>query len=64
MALIMNEQTAAHLLDFSQKLDIGLLDSVVNCMYCGDPPTVSTGEGSGNEIRDFQKRRFSSLFSF
>lgn len=29
---------AARLLDFSQKLDINLLDSVVNCMYTGEGP--------------------------
>lgn len=27
---------AAKLLDFSQKLDIGLLDNIVMCMYCGE----------------------------
>ncbi|KAF5404817.1 hypothetical protein EG68_04731 [Paragonimus skrjabini miyazakii] len=30
---VINEVTATQLLDFSQRLDIGLLDNVVNCMY-------------------------------
>ncbi|XP_054715848.1 exportin-1-like [Uloborus diversus] len=29
---------AARLLDFSQKLDINLLDNIVNCMYTGEGP--------------------------
>jgi len=31
---------AAKLLDFSQKLDIGLLDNIVMCMYCGEGQQV------------------------
>ncbi len=40
MALTVTEQ-AAKLLDFNQKLDINLLDNVVNCMYAGDGQQVS-----------------------
>jgi exportin-1 len=32
---------AAKLLDFNQKLDISLLDSIVTCMYTGDGQRVS-----------------------
>lgn len=34
-AIIPNNEQFAKLLDFSQKLDINLLDSIVNCMYTG-----------------------------
>ena len=34
---------AATLLDFNQKLDINLLDSVVNCMYSGVGEQVRFG---------------------
>jgi len=33
-------EEAAKLLDFSQKLDIGLLDNIVMCMYCGEGQQV------------------------
>ena len=33
-------EQAAKLLDFSQKLDIGLLDNIVMCMYCGEGQQV------------------------
>lgn len=38
MAAIINDQAQA-LLDFSQKLDINLLESIVNCMYVGEGKT-------------------------
>ena len=34
--MAINENTASQLLDFSQKLDISLLDAVVDCMYSGN----------------------------
>jgi len=33
-------EQAAKLLDFSQKLDISLLDNIVMCMYCGEGQQV------------------------
>nr|AYG77763.1 exportin [Dugesia japonica] len=33
--MAINENTASQLLDFNQKLDISLLDAVVDCMYTG-----------------------------
>jgi len=33
-------EQASKLLDFNQKLDIGLLDNIVMCMYCGEGQQV------------------------
>ncbi|CAH8457820.1 unnamed protein product [Schistosoma rodhaini] len=40
---VISESAAAQLLDFSQRLDIGLLDRVVNCMYheAGDQQKIA-----------------------
>lgn len=35
------DHAARQLLDFNQKLDINLLDNVVNCLYHGVGPQVS-----------------------
>ncbi len=40
-AFAVSEQVGAQLLDFTQKLDIALLDNVVACMYGGDPVQVA-----------------------
>lgn len=47
-------EQASRLLDFSQKLDINLLDSVVCCMY--------TGEGA--QVRNVSRAHFFSSFFF
>ena len=50
-------QHAEQLLDFSQKLDINLLDSVVNCLYNSIGQQVSRGapgsvESEWNSVAD------------
>lgn len=39
------DHAAQQLLDFNQKLDINLLDNVVNCLYHGVGPQVSLVAG-------------------
>ena len=39
-SITISEQVGRQLLDFSQKLDIHLLDQVVSCMYSGDGSQV------------------------
>ena len=47
-------EQANSLLDFSGKLDIQLLDNVINCMY----------KGQGQQVRPFRKvnNRYSAIF--
>ena len=39
-SITISEQVGRQLLDFSQKLDIHLLDQVITCMYSGDGSQV------------------------
>jgi len=41
MAMTVTQQHGQQLLDFSQKLDISLLDNVVGCLYNGEGQSVS-----------------------
>ena len=41
MAETVTQQHGQQLLDFSQKLDISLLDNVVGCLYNGEGQSVS-----------------------
>ena len=40
--MTVTQQHGQQLLDFSQKLDISLLDNVVGCLYNGEGQSVST----------------------
>lgn len=41
MSITVTQQHGQQLLDFSQKLDISLLDNVVGCLYNGEGQSVS-----------------------
>lgn len=54
------DHAARQLLDFSQKLDINLLDNVVNCLYHGEGAQVKylfkTLKHSVTKLLDFEYR--------
>ncbi len=50
------DHAARQLLDFNQKLDINLLDNVVNCLYHGAGPQVSKIFSQTGEVQYQQKK--------
>lgn len=50
-------EQAAKLLDFSQKLDINLLDTVVGAMYSGEGPEVSSHRDMFNSTAGYHYKK-------